>query len=258
MRPLQAVTPGAKIALGISFFVVFFAVWAAATLSGYVPKTFLADPLTMFKSGADLLLHQGFLFDIGMTVWRVLGGFVIAAVLAIPLGVLMGAYKPIEAFFEPFVSFARYLPASAFIPLLILWAGIGESQKLAVIFIGSFFQQVLMIAVSVGNTRRDLVEAAYTLGAKDRGVVTRVLLPSAAPEVAETLRMVLGWAWTYVIVAELIGASSGIGHMITDSQALMATDQIIFGIIVIGAIGLVTDYAFKSFNRWLFPWARLS
>ena len=118
MRPLQAVTPGAKIALGISFFVVFFAVWAAVTLSGYVPKTFLADPLTMFKSGADLLLHQGFLFDIGMTVWRVLGGFVIAAVLAIPLGVLMGAYKPIEAFFEPFVSFARYLPASAFIPLV--------------------------------------------------------------------------------------------------------------------------------------------
>ena len=170
----------------------------------------------------------------------------------------MGAYKPIEALLEPFVSFARYLPASAFIPLLILWAGIGEAQKLAVIFIGSFFQLILMIAVSVGNTRRDLVEAAYTLGAKDSGVVTRVLLPSASPELAEILRMVLGWAWTYVIVAELIGASNGIGHMITDSQALMATDQIIFGIIVIGLIGLITDIAFKTFNRWLFPWARLS
>jgi NitT/TauT family transport system permease protein len=193
-----------------------------------------------------------------MTVWRVLGGFFIAAILAIPIGILMGAYKPIEALLEPFVSFARYLPASAFIPLLILWAGIGEAQKLAVIFIGSFFQLILMIAVSVGNTRRDLVEAAYTLGAKDSGVVTRVLLPSASPELAETLRMVLGWAWTYVIVAELIGASNGIGHMITDSQALMATDQIIFGIIVIGLIGLITDIAFKTFNRWLFPWARLS
>ena len=86
MRPLQAVTPGAKVALGTAFFVLFFAVWAAATLSGYVSKTFLADPLTMFKSGADLLLNQGFLFDIGMTVWRVIGGFVIAALLAIPLG----------------------------------------------------------------------------------------------------------------------------------------------------------------------------
>jgi NitT/TauT family transport system permease protein len=109
----------------------------------------------------------------------------------------------------------------------------------------------------VGNTRRDLVEAAYTLGALDAGVVKRVLLPSSAPEIAETLRMVLGWAWTYVIVAELIGASSGIGHMITDSQALLATDQIIFGIIVIGLIGLVTDFAFKAFNRKLFPWAQI-
>ena len=258
MRPLQAVSPGTRVVLGIAFFVLFFAVWAFATLGGYVSKTFLADPITMVRSGLDLLLNQGFAADIGMTVWRVLGGFVIAALLAVPLGVLMGAYKPVEAFFEPFVSFARYLPASAFIPLLILWAGIGETQKLAVIFIGSFFQLVLMIAVSVGNTRRDLVEAAYTLGSQDRGVVTRVLLPSAAPEIAETLRMVLGWALTYVIVAELIGASSGIGHMITDSQALMATDQIIFGIIVIGAIGLVTDFVFKSFNRWLFPWARLA
>ncbi len=257
MKPLVPVQPGAKLALGIAFFVLFFAVWAVATLGGFVQKTFLADPITMVRSGYTLLSEMGFAGDIGMTVWRVLGGFAIAAALALPLGVAMGAYKPVEAFFEPFVSFARYLPASAFIPLLILWAGIGEAQKLAVIFIGSFFQLVLMIAVVVGNTRRDLVEAAYTLGSTDASLVRRVLIPGAAPEIAEILRMVLGWAWTYVIVAELIGASSGIGHMITDSQALLATDQIIFGIIVIGLIGLVSDMAFKAANRRFFPWAQL-
>lgn len=257
MKPLVPVAPGTRAALGVAFFVVFVAVWAAATLGGFVSKTFLADPLTMVKSGWTLLTEQGFAHDIGMTVWRVVGGFAIAAGLALPLGVAMGAYKPVEAFFEPFVSFARYLPASAFIPLLILWVGIGEAQKLAVIFIGSFFQLVLMIAVTVGNTRRDLVEAAYTLGVGDASLIRRVLLPGAAPEIAETLRMVLGWAWTYVIVAELIGASSGIGHMITDSQALLATDQIIFGIIVIGLIGLVSDFGFKRLNRRLFPWAQL-
>jgi NitT/TauT family transport system permease protein len=251
------VSPGARVALGISFFALFFGVWAIATFGGFVNKLFLADPLTMLQSGWTLLTEMGFAHDIGMTVWRVLGGFAVAALLAVPLGVLMGAYKPIEAFFEPFVSFARYLPASAFIPLLILWAGIGEAQKLAVIFIGSFFSLVLMISVTVGNTRRDLVEAAYTLGVKDRSLIRRVLIPGAAPEIAEQLRMVLGWAWTYVIVAELIGASSGIGHMITDSQALLATDQIIFGIIVIGLIGLVSDLGFKWANRALFPWAAL-
>ena len=257
MKPLHEVSPGRRIALGIAFFVVFFAVWAWATLGGHVSKTFLADPLTMFRSGFTLLVEQGFAKDIGFTVWRVVGGFVLAALLAVPLGVAMGAYKPVEAFFEPFVSFARYLPASAFIPLLILWAGIGEAQKLAVIFIGSFFQLVLMVAVTVGATRRDLVEAAYTLGAGDWGIVRRVLIPFAAPQIAETLRLVLGWAWTYVIVAELIGASAGIGHMITDSQALLATDQIIFGILTIGVIGLISDLAFKRANRTMFRWALL-
>ena len=257
MKPLTPVSPGTRVVLGVSFFVVFVAVWAVATLGGFVSKTFLADTITMVKSGVTLITQMGFAADIGMTVWRVVGGFVIATLLALPLGVAMGAYKPVEAFFEPFVSFARYLPASAFIPLLILWVGIGEAQKLSVIFIGSFFQLVLMIAVIVGNTRRDLVEAAYTLGVGDRSLIRRGLIPGAAPEIAETLRMVLGWAWTYVIVAELIGASSGIGHMITDSQALLATDQIIFGIIVIGLIGLVSDFIFKTINRRMFEWSTL-
>ncbi|KQW35548.1 ABC transporter permease [Rhizobacter sp. Root404] len=257
MKPLREISPGRRNALGLAFFVLFFVAWGIATLGGFVPKTFLADPIAMLRSGWVLLTEQGFAKDIGFTIWRVLGGFVLAAIVAVPLGVAMGAYKPVEAFFEPFVSFARYLPASAFIPLLILWAGIGEAQKLALIFIGSFFQLVLMIALQVGGTRRDLVEAAYTLGASDVGIVRSVLIPAAAPQIAETLRLVLGWAWTYVIVAELIGASNGIGHMITDSQALLATDQIIFGIITIGAIGLVSDVLFKRLNRRMFGWASI-
>ena len=255
MTPLKPVGPGARVALGLAFFVLFFAAWAAATFGGYVSPTFLADPAAMLREGWNLLAQHGFINDILITIWRVFGGFILAAAIGIPLGMAMGAYKPVEAFFEPFISFSRYLPASAFIPLLILWAGTGEAQKLLVIFVGSFFQIVLMVAIAVGNTRRDLVEAAYTLGASDRAIVTRVLLPAAAPEIAEISRLVLGWAWTYVIVAELIGASSGIGHMIMDSQALLNTGQIIFGIVVIGVIGLVSDYLFKALNRRLFPWS---
>src|SRR3954449_6042620 len=255
LRPLEPVGQGAKVALGISFFVVFVAAWAFATLGGYVSKTFLADPITMLRDGWELLTRFGFAYDIAMTIWRVVGGFVLAAVVAVPLGILMGAYKPVEAFFEPFVSFARYLPASAFIPLLILWAGVGETQKLLVIFIGSVFQVILMVALIVGSTRRDLVEAAYTLGADAAGIVRRVMLPSAAPQIADTLRLVLGWAWTYVIVAELVGAESGIGHMIMDSQRLLDTGQMIFGIVCIGVIGLVSDLLFKWANQRLWPWA---
>jgi NitT/TauT family transport system permease protein len=254
MQPLKPISATTRLLLGLLFFVLFFAGWAYATLGGFVSKTFLADPLTMLADGYDLMVNQGFGYDIGMTVWRVVGGFAIASLIAVPVGIAMGAYKPIEALLEPFVSFARYLPASAFIPLLILWAGIGETQKLLVIFIGAVFQIILMIAVGVANTRRDLVEAAYTLGSSHSGVVRRVLIPANAPDIAEVLRLVLGWAWTYVIVAELIGASSGIGYMIINSQALLATGQIMFGIIVIGLIGLVSDFAFKSLNRRLFAW----
>ncbi|MCO4861436.1 ABC transporter permease [Cupriavidus sp. WGtm5] len=257
LAPLVPVAPNTRWMLGLSFFVLFFGVWAVVTLGGLVPRTFLADPMTMAREGMTLFTEYNFIGDIGMTVWRVVGGFVLAAVLAVPLGIFMGAYKAAEAFFEPFVSFCRYLPASAFIPLLILWAGIGETQKLLVIFIGSFFQIVLMVAVAVGGARKDLVEAAYTLGANSAGIVRRVLIPGAAPEIAEILRLVLGWAWTYVIVAELIGSSSGIGHMITDSQALLNTGQIIFGIIVIGCIGLVSDLVFKRANQRLFPWSSI-
>jgi NitT/TauT family transport system permease protein len=255
VKPLAPISHTARITLGILFFVLFFAAWGYATLGGYVSKTFLASPLTMVEEGWLLITRHGFLADIAITIWRVLGGFALAALIAVPIGVLMGAYKPIEALLEPFVSFARYLPASAFIPLLILWAGLGELQKLLVIFIGCVFQIVLMVAVTVSGVRRDLVEAALTLGARDAGILGRVLIPAAAPDIAECLRLVLGWAWTYVIVAELIGSSSGIGHMIIDSQALLATGQIIFGIIVIGVIGLISDFLFKWANRRLFPWS---
>ncbi len=255
--PLEPISPRARWMLGIGFFILFVLVWAGFTLGGFVSPTFLASPITMVHEGWLLLTEYNFSYDIAMTVWRVLGGFIMAAVIAVPLGIAMGAYKPVEAFLEPFVSFCRYLPAAAFIPLLILWAGLGEMQKLLVIFIGSVFQIILMVAVTVGSARRDLVEAAYTLGANGSGIVKRVLIPGAAPDIAETLRLVLGWAWTYVIVAELIGSSSGIGHMITDSQALLNTGQIIFGIIIIGIIGLISDLAFKAANRRLFAWSAL-
>jgi NitT/TauT family transport system permease protein len=255
LEPLKPVQPRTRIVLGVSFFVLFIAAWALVTFGGIIDPLFLKDPVYTLRTGINLFVEFNFARDVGVTVFRVVGGFIVAAVIAVPLGIAMGAFKPIEAFLEPFVSFARYLPASAFIPLLILWAGVGEAQKLSVIFIGSVFQITLMVAGIIGSTRRDLVEAAYTLGADSAGIVKRVMLPGAAPQIAETLRLVLGWAWTYVIVAELVGAESGIGHMIMDSQRLLDTGQMIFGIVLIGLIGLASDFAFKWANRRMYPWA---
>ncbi|MFM2481854.1 ABC transporter permease [Celerinatantimonas sp. YJH-8] len=257
LTPLKPVNSSLKWGLGISFFILFVALWAFVSFTGIVSSTFLADPISMLEEGYELFTQYNFSHDIIVTILRVLGGFCLAAVIGVPLGIMMGAYKAIEALLEPFVSFCRYLPASAFIPLLILWAGVGELQKILIIFIGSFFQITLMVSVTVSQSRRDLIEAAYTLGSSRWGVVKRVVIPASAPEIAESLRLVLGWSWTYVIVAELIGSQSGIGHMIVDSQSLLNTGQIIFGIITIGIIGLISDMLFKRCNRRLFAWSLL-
>ena len=255
--PFGEIPSAAALVAACIVWALVLGVWAIASYGGYVADMFLPVPDAVIRRGISLASDGTLFVHIWSSVKVVILGFLLSAVIAVPLGIAMGAHKGIEAFLEPFVSFCRYLPASAFIPLLILWAGIGEMQKVLVIFIGSVFQILLMVAVSVGSARKDLVEAAYTLGAQPSGIVKRVLIPGAAPEIAEILRLVLGWAWTYVIVAELIGSSSGIGHMITDSQSLLNTGQIIFGIIVIGLIGLISDFAFKALNRRLFAWSSL-
>nr|WP_276718081.1 ABC transporter permease [Kyrpidia tusciae] len=253
-KPFQPISPTWYLALALCGFVGFLGIWSLVTYTGSIDKLFLPTPTDILQNGIRMFAEFNFLNDIFATVWRVLLGFALAAVVAVPLGILMGVYRPIEAILEPLVSFARYMPASAFIPLLILWVGIGDAEKVSVIFLGSLFSLILMVAVHVHHVRRELTEAAYTLGAKDGFVVRHVVIPAAFPEIYDTLRLVLGWAWTYVIVAELVAAKSGIGYVILQSQRMLQTADIIFGIVVIGFIGLLSDLLMKGLGFALFRW----
>jgi NitT/TauT family transport system permease protein len=147
------------------------------------------------------------------------------------------------------------MPASAFIPLLIIWFGIGQSEKFAVIWFGVFFPLTLMIADVSANVPKELVNIAYTLGATRRQVFRRVLLPACWPGVIDNLRIGIGWAWTYLIVAELVAASTGIGHVILQSSRFLETEKIIAGILTIGILGLLSDAFFRILYRTLFPYA---
>ena len=200
-----------------------------------------------------LILWSGLSYG-KMAVFRVMTGFVIAAVVAIPLGVLIGTYAPISAFFEPVFSFVRYMPASAFIPLFIFWIGIGESEKVAIIILGSLPQLVLMTATNIRNVHSSLIEVSYTLGTNRKNVLWKVILPKAMPDITDTLRIVLGWAWTYVIVAEMVGASSGIGFKILQAQRTVDVGKIFVGILILGLIGLMIDNLLLFLNKKLYPW----
>lgn len=252
--PMAAIKHSLYITLGVIGFAIVLAAWSVLTYGGMVDTIFLPTPTETYQAAVDLFTQLNFTHDIGVTIVRVIIGFILAAVIAVPLGIMLGTYKPIEGLLEPLMSFVRYLPASAFIPLFILWIGVSESQKIAVIFMGSFPQLILMVAAVTKSVRNDLIDVSYTLGTSRAAVLWRVILPASMPSIMDSLRMVLGWAWTYIIVAELVGASSGIGYMIIQSQRMLKTSNIFVGILVIGLIGLIFDYLFKWLSRRLFPW----
>ncbi|MFT9055341.1 MAG: ABC transporter permease [Ethanoligenens sp.] len=252
--PRTEISGRSYIILAVAMFGIVLAIWSIATYSGMVNVLFVPTPGKTLQAAVKLFTQLDYISDIRITVIRVMVGFLIAAVIALPLGVLVGTYRPLEALIEPLTSFARYLPASAFVPLFILWIGVGEGAKFAVIIVGSLPQLLLMVAVDTRKVQHDLIEVSYTLGVSKSSVLWKVILPGSMPSIMDSLRMVLGWAWTYVVVAELIGASSGIGYMIIQSQRMLNTSNIFVGILSIGVIGLVFDFVLKWLNRVLFRW----
>jgi NitT/TauT family transport system permease protein len=235
--------------------VLVIAVWAALTYGGAVQPLFLPEPGTVATAWYDMFAHEDFLSDVWASFFRIVIGFLVAAAIGIPLGIAIGSFRAVQAFFEPVIAAIRYMPASAFIPLLIIWFGLGESEKFAVIWFGVFFPLCLMVADVSANIPKELVNIAYTLGASRMQVFRRVLLPASWPGVIDTMRIGLGWAWTYLIVAELVAAESGIGHVILQSSRFLDTDKIIAGILTIGVLGLLSDAFFRLAYRVLFPYA---
>lgn len=254
LSPREPIPKGLYFILALSSFAFFLILWSILTYGRFVDPLFLPSPGRVFQAGVDLFWELGFTTDILNSVYRVMMGFIIAAIIGVPIGLIMGTFKVAEAFTEPMVGFVRYMPASAFIPLFILWLGIGDVEKIAIIFVGSFFQLILMVAVVAKNVHKDMLETAYTLGAKRFQVIRKVLLPASLPGIVDTLRIIVGWAWTYIIVAELVASASGIGYMIISSQRMLRTGNIIFGILTIGMLGLLTDFFSKWLYHKLFPW----
>jgi NitT/TauT family transport system permease protein len=230
--------------------------WCLLTLGSQpvLNELFLPSPLRVLQATLQMVF-EGTLFPaIAASSGRIVVAFLAAALVALPLGVLMGAFEPINRICEPVMAPLRYLPISAFIPLLILWLGIGEAQKVAFLFLGVFVYLLPVVVTAIRAVPEELVQTALTLGATRWQVVRTVLIPAALPDIFDSFRVMNAISWTYVILAEFVNARSGLGYLIQLSGNHLRTAQVFSGILIIGIIGLTTDAMIRTLNRWLFRW----
>jgi NitT/TauT family transport system permease protein len=220
---------------------------------GAVAVAFYTSFTTPPADQDGLWLHQSLLQSIQTIFW----GFVISSIIGVPLGILCGAHSGVSRVVEPFVEFFRYLPAPAFGTLAVAVLGIYAGPKIAIIVIGTLFQQILIIANTTRKADYSLVEAALTLGTRNLRLLTHVIIPSVLPDLYRDQRVLLGWAWTYLIVAELVGATSGISLFITQQSRYQHFANVYAAIAMIGILGLGSDLLLAALGRRLFRWERI-
>lgn len=238
----------------ISILVPFAAWWAIATFSGINPS-FLPSPADVIEA-LGRLWERGFLVqDTAASFMRVTVGFLLAAVISAPIGILMGTFPSVAALFEPIVGIFRYMPAPAFTPLLIIYLGLDEAPKIALIFLGTVFYNILMIMDAVKFVPNELIEATYTLGGRRPQVLMQVITPYVMPNIIDTFRINIATSWNMVIVAELVAAELGLGKRIQIAQKFFNTDEIFACLIVLGVIGVSLDLLFRWLLRVTCKWA---
>src|SRR5215208_2128030 len=232
--------------------------WCVLTYGGLVQPDFLPKPTEVVRGTLQLFIQYDLLDSILVSTRRIAIAFVLASAVALPLGVLMGAFEPINRIFEPIVAPLRYMPISAFIPLLILWFGIYEKQKIAFLFLGVFVYLLPVVVSSIRLVPEELVQTALTLGASKSQVIRTVLVPAALPEIFDSFRVMNAIAWTYVILAEAVNPEHGLGYMVELARTHQKASWSFAGLLVIGGIGLLTDFLIRLVSSVLFRWREAS
>jgi NitT/TauT family transport system permease protein len=243
-RNAELAAAGARLATGERVNPIFLPAPHEVALAFYTAFT------TPPERTGDFWLHE--------SLWHsctiILLGFVYSMLLGLPVGLLCGTFPLFSRLLEPFVDFVRYMPAPVFGALAVAVLGLGDEPKITIIFIGTFFQAVLVVANTTRSVDSSLIEAAQTLGANHRQLLLRVVVPAALPALYRDMRILLGWAWTYLVVAELIGEKSGISAFLYQQQRYRHFENVYAGIVMIGLIGLLTDQVLAFVGKYLFPW----
>jgi NitT/TauT family transport system permease protein len=252
---LRAPLPRAMaVALGFVAPAAVLGGWCVISYGGLAPADFLPSPTEVIRGTLQLFLQYDLATAILVSTRRIATAFLLASAIALPLGVLMGAFEPVNRVFEPIMAPLRYMPISAFIPLLILWFGIYEKQKIAFLFLGVFVYLLPVVVTAIRAVPEELVQTALTLGASRLQVIRTVLLPSALPEIFDSFRVMNAISWTYVILAEAVNPEHGLGYMVELARTHQKASWSFAGLLVIGGIGLFTDFIIRTISAILFRW----
>lgn len=257
LRLLAPVGAREGMILGIVGGVAFFALWEIGHfLTPEESKRFLPSPQRVVGALTFLIVEKQFLSDVWISLLRIIVSFFFACLVAVPIGILMGCFSRIRALVNPVVSGARYLPAASFIPLLLVWFGPTDSQKLALLFLGVIFFLIAMILDNTEAVQKELIEAALTMGASRREIVLGVVSRAAFPAIIDSMRTMIAVSWTYLVIAEIVAAQDGIGAVMMRAGRFLKVDIIMAGILAIGILGVVTDLFFRLLSHYAFPWNR--
>lgn len=242
------------IALKTCVFAVMIGLWWTASKAGWVNAFLLPPPQKVLSTLFQLAESGALMKHTLVSLQRVSLGYSLAVALAVTLAITFSLSRLARDLADPPLEFLRQIPPLALMPLLMLWLGIGETQKVGIIILACFFPIFLGVRGGIAQVDRKLIEVGQVCGLDRRDIIRRIILPSSLPSLVVGLRIGLGYSWRALVGAELIASSAGLGYLIVDAENLARTDIVLAGILVIGAIGLVADLALKTLVRRTAPW----
>ena len=252
------ITNSQTIKLGIAGVIIWLGLWELIHyLTPEAQQKFLPGPGQVIAKIFALITEKEFLGDIGKSLYRIYVSFAVACLVAIPLGLLMGSFVKVKALINPIAGGWRYLPAASFVPLLLIYFGPTDTSKMALLFLGCVFFLIALILDDVLSVPKELVESAQTMGADRIHIVCKVIFPAAAPKILDSMRNMIAVSWTYLVIAEIVAATDGIGAVMMRASRFLHVDVIMAGILTIGILGVITDVIFRRAGHHLFPHNRI-
>jgi len=249
---------GPSLSISIATVAVLLILWWLVTALGLVETLFLPSPSAVLDrafevatggfGGASLWEHAW------ISIYRVFVAFFVSCLTAIPIGLAMGMSRIFRGLFDPPIEFYRPIPPLAYLPLIIIWTGIGEVSKILLIYLACFAPMALSTRAGVRSVSIEQIHAAYSMGASRAQIIRHVVLNAALPEILTGMRIGIGFGWTTLVAAEMVAASSGLGYMILNASEFLVTDVVVMGIGVIGVIALMSDLLMRYLERRLVPW----